>query len=60
MRYWKSSREKFYREHPFPEGGFASRIAAQYWCDEIMKIHDDMFRPLPKQNGRWTVEQDVK
>ena len=60
MSYWKISRDEFLRTHPFPEGGFASRIAAQHWCDEISKVHADAFRPIPLQNGRWNVEQDVK
>ena len=59
MSYWKSSRDEFYRKHPFPESGFASRLAAQKWCEEIMKVHRDVFRPIPMQSGRWNVEQDI-
>ena len=59
MKYWKGNREDFDRKNPFPEGGFASRIAAQHWCNEISKIHTDSFKPIPLQNGRWSVEQDV-
>ena len=59
MKHWKSSRDEFYRKHPFPEGGFATKLEAEAWCAEIRKVHTDRFYPHMLDDGGWTVMQDI-